>query len=68
MRYPVEPVFGEQGFHRGAVGEVDAGHREARVIVEDRRARASFSDDVVVVVEVVEADDLVATLEQALAQ
>jgi len=63
VRDLVEGVLGEQGFHRRAVGKVDASHFEAGVIVEDRGA-GLFQRHVVVVVEVVEADDGVTAFEQ----
>ena len=34
----VELLFGKQRFHRLAIGEIDAGHFERVVVVEDRRA------------------------------
>ena len=50
-----------------AIGEVDLHERETRVASRDCASRACFSVDVVIVVEIVEPDDLVAALEQVFA-
>jgi hypothetical protein len=59
-----EAVGGEEGFHLAAVGEVDAGGGEAIVCLEAFESRL-LEGRVVVVVEVVEADNVVAIGEES---
>ena len=47
----------------GAIGEIELDEAERRLLLEQREA-ALLQPDVVVVVEIVEADDFVAALEQ----
>ena len=65
MHDSVELVFDKQRLHRRTIGEVDAGHGEGIVAVQDRRA-SLLQGYVVVIVEVVEADDRVAAFQQRL--
>ena len=61
----LETFLREQRFHRRAVLEIDAHHRERVVVIEKRSARL-LQRDVVVVVEVIEAHDRVAALQELL--
>ena len=63
MNDPLRPSFGEEPLHAGAVGEVQLVEGEALAplkLVEPRLLQIY----VVVGIEIVEADDLIATLEQ----
>jgi 16S rRNA U1498 N3-methylase RsmE len=62
---PVEFLFGKQRVHRSTIGKIDAHHGEVLVVIENRGA-CLFEIHVVVVVEVVEADDRIATVQQLL--
>ena len=61
----VELLFGKQRFHGGTIGEIDACHREIIELVENGSARL-FQRHVVVVVEVIEADDGFAAFQKLL--
>ena len=61
----VESLVRKQGFHRITVGEIDAHHLEFVVIVQHGRTRF-FQADIVIVIEIIEANDGVAALEQLL--
>ena len=60
----VEALCGEELLHAGAVGHVELDEAEARVRRQPRQA-VLLELHVVVVVEVVQADDLVAARQQA---
>ncbi len=59
----VEPLAGKQLLHRLAIGKIDPLHSEVIVLVEQRRARL-LQRRIIVVVEVVDADNHIATLQQ----
>src|SRR5204863_273551 len=61
--HDVEASLGEHLRHRGAIGDVDAVEGEALPLAEQREPRF-LQLRIVVVVDDVEADDLVAALEQ----
>ncbi len=63
MDHAFELLAREQLRHAGAVREIQLHEAEARLLLELREARL-LESDVVVVVEVVETDDLVAAREQ----
>ena len=64
---PLRLLGREDLLHRRAIGDVDAQEPEPRVTVKARQA-GLFQAHLIVVVEVVEPDDLIAPLEQAYTQ
>ena len=66
MNYAGKPLAGEQLRHRGLVGEVDAGETKPGVTVQPLEP-GPLQGGIVVVVQVIESDDLIAARQQALA-
>ena len=65
MHHPVDRLVSEQRLHPGAVGQVEPLKRETWPFPELRQARL-LEADLVVVVDVVQPDDRLATRQQAL--
>src|SRR5262245_13419473 len=63
VHHALRPVFGKQFFYRRPILQVTSCKLEARQAFEPRQPRL-LQADIVVVAEVVDADDLVAALEQ----
>ncbi len=64
VHHPLRAMLAKHPVHRRAVGDVLANLGIARVVLRARQARL-FQRDIVIVVEVVNANDLVAALQQA---
>ena len=65
MNHPIKPFVGEQRLHACSVGQVEACQGEIRESVQDRRP-GFLERDLVVVVEIVQPNNGVAPLKQAL--